>query len=93
MTGVLALSDGVVVAWWIALGVLLVVAVVVWVLLETLRRTVDDVDEAVTAVWTMGKRVAQNTQTTHLFETTKERGTELLAELDRHAALQRRSDG
>lgn len=92
MTDVLALSDGVVVAWWVALAVLLVVALVVWALLEALRRTVNDVDEGVTAVWTMGKRVAQNTQTTHLFGTTKARGVELLEELQRHAALRRRSD-
>lgn len=92
MTDLLALSDGVVVAWWIALAVLLVVALVVWALLELLRRAVNDVDEAVEAVWTMGKRVAQNTQTTYLFGTTKERGVELLAELQRHAALQERSE-
>ncbi len=91
MTDLLALSDGVVVAWWIALAVLLIVALVVWGLLEVLRRAVLEVDEGVTAVWTMGKRVAQNTQTTYLFGTTKERGVELLEELQEHAALQERS--
>lgn len=93
MTEVLFLSDGVVVAWWIACGVLLVVALVVWALLEALRRAVLEVDEGVTAVWTMGKRVAQNTQTTHLFGTTKARGVELLDELQQHAALHERSRG
>lgn len=92
MTDLVALSDGVVVAWWVALAALLVVALVVWVLLEALRRTVLQVEEGVTAVWTMGKRVAQNTQTTHLFGTTKERGVELLDELHRHAALHERSE-
>lgn len=71
-------------AWWITLGVGLVVALVVWGLLEVLRRTVKDVDRAVTDVWTMGKRVAQNTQTTYLLETTKARGVELLEELGEH---------
>jgi type II secretory pathway component PulF len=72
--------------WWVTLGVGLVVALVVWALLEVLRRTVRDVDRAVTDVWTMGKRVAQNTQTTYLLNTTKERGVELLEELEEHRA-------
>jgi type II secretory pathway component PulF len=73
-------------AWWITLGVGLVVALVVWGLLELLRRTVNEVDRAVTEVWTMGKRVAQNTQTSYLLETTKARGVELLEELNEHRA-------
>ena len=72
--------------WWITLGVGLVIALVVWGLLELLRRTVNDVDRSVTEVWTMGKRVAQNTQTTYLLTTTKERGVELLDELQEHRA-------
>lgn len=82
----LALSDGVVVAWWLSLGAGLVIAVVVWLLLEWLRRTVEQVDEAVQRVWIMGKRVAGNTQTTHTLLTTKERGVELLEELGQHGA-------
>lgn len=78
---VLALSDFALAAWWITLGAGLVVAVVVWALLETLRWSVLHVEERVAAVWTMGKRVAQNTQTTYLFQTTKARGVELLGEL------------
>jgi type II secretory pathway component PulF len=78
-------------AWWITLAVGIVVALVVWALLEVLRRTVNEVDRAVTDVWTMGKRVAQNTATTHLLETTKERGGELLEELERHRAPPGRS--
>jgi hypothetical protein len=73
-------------AWWITLAVGLVVALVVWGLLETLRRTVNDVDRAVSELWTMGKRVAQNTQTTHLLATTRSRGGELLEELEQHRA-------
>ena len=87
-----ALSTGVEIAWWVALGLGLVVALVVWFLLEWLRRTVVAVDEGVSAIWTMGKRVAQNTQTTYLFETTKTRGVELLEELRHHAALAQRSE-
>jgi hypothetical protein len=72
--------------WWITLAVGLVVAVVVWILLEGLRRAVGEVDRTVTGVWTMGKRVAQNTSTTYLLQTTKARGVELADELERHRA-------
>jgi type II secretory pathway component PulF len=72
--------------WWITLGVGLVVALVVWFLLERLRREVYEVDRSVSEVWTMGKRVAQNTSTTYLLSTTKERGVELVEELGHHAA-------
>jgi len=72
--------------WWITLAVGLVVAVVVWVLLERLRRAVVEVDRGVDVLWTMGKRVAQNTSTSYLLQTTKERDVELVEELDEHAA-------
>ena len=72
--------------WWITLGAGLIVALLVWVLLELLRRTVLDVDRAVNEVWTAGKHLAQNTQTTHLLDTTKARGVELVDELERHRA-------
>jgi type II secretory pathway component PulF len=85
MSAVLALSENQEL-WWITLGVGLVVALVVWFLLERLRRAVDAVDREVDAVWTMGKRVAQNTSTTYLLTTTKERGVELLEELEEHRA-------
>ena len=88
---IVALSGGVVIAWWIALGFGLVVAVVVLVLLEVLRRTVHDIDAGVAAVWTSGKRVAQNTWTAHLFTTTKARGIDLLTEVRHHAAAAERS--
>ena len=89
---IIGLSTGVEIAWWVALGAGLVVALVVWFLLELLRRTVEEVDQGVTAVWTMGKRLAQNTQTTYLFGTTKARGVELLEELQRQAAHEGRSE-
>jgi len=72
--------------WWVTLAVGLVVALVVWGLLEVLRRTVLEVERAVDDVWTMGKRLAQNTATTHTLLTTKERGSELLEELEQHRA-------
>ena len=74
-------------AWAAALGGGLVAALAVWGLLEALRRAVIDVEEGVDAVWTAGKRLAQNTQTTHLLLGTKERGVELLAEVERHREL------
>ena len=72
--------------WWVSLAVGLVVALVVWGLLEALRRSVNEVDRAVSELWTMGKRVAQNTATSHLLATTTERGGELLEELGHHRA-------
>lgn len=71
------------VLWWITLGVGLIVALLVWFLLEWLRRTVNDIDRGVQGVWTAGKHLARNTQTTHLLNTTKERGVELVDELER----------
>jgi len=78
-------------AWWITLGVGLVVALVVWALLDILRRTVNEVERAVDDVWTMGKRLAQNTATTHLLLTTQVRGAELLEEVKEHGAAAERS--
>ncbi len=71
-------------AWWITLAVGLVVALVVWGLLEALRRTVNQIDADVSDLWSMGQRVAQNTQTSHLLGTTVARGTELVEEVERH---------
>ena len=72
--------------WWVTLGIGLVVALVVWGLLEVLRRSVLEVERAVDDVWTMGKRLAQNTATSHTLLTTKERGVEPLEELEQHRA-------
>ncbi len=71
-------------AWWATLAVGLVVALVVWGLLEVLRRTVNGVRTGVDELWTMGQRVAQNTQTSHLLGTTIARGTELVEEIEHH---------
>jgi hypothetical protein len=82
----LALSSGVVLAWWLSLAAGLVIALVVWGHLELLRRSVEDVREGVDAVLGAGGRLAQNTATTHLFATTRARGLDLLAELEHHPA-------
>ena len=75
--------------WWVTLAVGLVVALVVWGLLEALRRTVNEVDRAVGEVWTMGKRVAQNTAASHTLGTTLERGGGLREELEEHRSAAR----
>lgn len=75
--------------WWVTLGVGLVVALVVWGLLEYLRRAVRDVEPAVDRLWTMGKRVAQNTSTTYLLQTTKQRGGALLDTLEQREPEER----
>lgn len=84
---ILALSSATEVAWWISLAVGLVVALVVWTLLELLRREVVRIDRNVGSLWTMGKRLAQNTATTHMLGGTKELGVELLEEVGRHGEL------
>jgi len=76
-------------AWWVTLAIGLVVALVVWALLEALRRTVRQIDTDVSELWAMGQRVAQNTQTSHLLGTTVARGTELAEEVERHRDLAR----
>lgn len=77
------------VLWWVALVVGLVVAGVVTALLETLRQTVVQVNEAVAELWNMGTRLAQNTSATHVLDTTKARGIELVEEFERHSPAER----
>lgn len=74
-------------AWWITLGVGLVVAVVVVVLLQTLLVAVKRIDAGVEDVWIMGKQVAQNTATTWLLGQTPRIAEEIKEEALRHAAL------
>ena len=71
-------------AWRASLVGGVVVAGAVWGLLEALRRATIDVDEAVEDLWTAGKRVAQNTQTSHLLGATTAAGVDLLGELQHH---------
>lgn len=75
--------------WRASLVVGLVVAGVVWTLLEALRRAAVGVDRSVDDVWTAGKRLAQNTQTAHLLNGTRAGGVALLEELERHRDLTR----
>ena len=81
------LSSADVARWRASLGVGLIVAVVVWILLEALRRAAVDVEGAVEDVWTAGKRLAQNTQAAHLLDGTRDGGVALLEELERHRDL------
>lgn len=90
MTDLLAITTNQML-WWITLAIGLVVALVVAALLEALRRTVVQVKEAVEILWTMGTRVAQNTSTTYVLETTKALGHELIVELERHRSGDERS--
>ena len=69
-------------AWAATLGAGLVVEVAVWGLLEWLRRTADEVEEAVEAVWTTGKQVAQNTQASHVLGGTSAAAAALARALD-----------
>lgn len=88
MTLALSTNEGL---WWITLGIGLVVALVVWALLELLRRSVLEVERSVDELWTMGKQLAQNTATSHVLETTTQRGAELLDEVGRHRGTAERS--
>ena len=69
--------------WWITLAVGLVVAVVVPVLLELLRRSVQNVRRSVDDVLLAGGRLAQNTWTVQLLGTTRARAALLVEELER----------
>jgi uncharacterized membrane protein len=73
--------------WRASLVVGLVVALVVWALLEALRRAAVNVETSVEDVWTAGKRLAQNTQAAHLLSGTRDGGGALLEELERHRDL------
>jgi hypothetical protein len=89
----IALTSGETVAWWVALGAGLVVALVVWALLEIVRRTVHAVRRGVDDVLTIGGRLAQNTWTVQLLKTTHEQLAALLEELEQHGARAERSRG
>ena len=69
-------------AWWVTLGAGLVIAAVVWALLELLRRSVHDVRRGVDDVLSIGGQLAQNTWTVQLLQTTKARALELRDELN-----------
>ena len=81
----LALSSSAKTAWWLTLAGGLVVALVVWGLLEALRRTVNGIAAGVEEVLSQGGRLAQNTATIHALKTTDARARELHDELRQHA--------
>jgi hypothetical protein len=68
--------------WLVTLAGGAVAVLAVAGLLETLRRSVSDVDGAVDRVWTAGKLVAQNTQAGHLLRQTTARATTLRDHLE-----------
>ncbi len=70
-------------AWYIALGIGLVVILVAAALLTLLVRIVQDIDRGVFGVWEMAKRLAANTATTWQLSTT----AATLEELRREAVL------
>ncbi len=74
-------------AWWLTLGLGLVVAVVAVVLLEIFYRRVRAIEAGTLAIWNMGKEVARNTATTWMLAQTPERLDRLTEEALRHDAL------
>ncbi len=47
--------------WWVSLGIGVVVILVVAVLLTLILRTARQIDGAVSDIWTVGQRIANNT--------------------------------
>ena len=74
-------------AWWITLGLGLIVAIVAVVLLEIFYRKVRAIEAGSLAIWNMGKEVARNTATTWMLAQTPERLDRLTEEALRHDAL------
>lgn len=74
-------------AWWITLGLGLVVAIVAVVLLEVFYRKVRAIEAGTEAIWQMGKQVARNTATTWMLAQTPTRLDALTAEALRHDAF------
>ena len=79
------------VRWLVSLAGGGVVVVAVAGLLEILRRSVRDVDEAVERAWTAGKLVAQNTQSGHLLSGTTARTAALRQQLGTPAGNEERA--
>ena len=88
---ILGLSSGVTIAWWVTLGVGLIVALIVTALLEALRRGVHEIRRGADDVLSVGGRLAQNTWTIQLLNVTNIHARELLEELRRHRRDERSS--
>ena len=76
-------------AWWLTLGLGLVVAVVAVALLETFYRKIRAVEAGTLAIWNIGKEVARNTATTWMLGVTSKKLDALTAEALRHDAFLR----
>lgn len=74
-------------AWWLTLGLGLVVAVVAVVLLEIFYRRVRQIEAGSQAIWEAGKQVARNTATTWMLGQTSQRLDRLTDEALRHDAF------
>lgn len=74
-------------AWWLTLGLGLVVAIVAVVLLEIFYRKVRQIEGGTEAIWGMGRQVARNTATTWMLGQTSQRLDMLTEEALRHDAF------
>lgn len=74
-------------AWWLTLGVGLVVAVVAIILLQIFLNQVERVERNAAGVWDSAKQVARNTATTWMLTQTTVRLDRLTEEALRHDAL------
>lgn len=80
-------------AWWITLGLGLVVAIVAIVLLEVFYRKVRAIEVGSEAIWQMGKQVARNTATTWMLALTPQKLDRLTEEALRHDAFLKAAAG
>ena len=75
--------------WWITLGLGLIVIVAAVALLQTFLDQVHRLERAAGEVWAMGKRVAANTASTWMLETTSDTLDDLIEEAGRHESFLR----
>lgn len=70
---------------WPTLGAVLVAELVVWSLLELIRRLVGNrLHHQTVKGWIAGRQTVRHTQALHLLNATQQRSTELVEELERH---------
>ncbi len=87
MNVIAALTSEHAVFWEVSLGLGLVVILVVIAVLTLLHRLVRDIDVGVTTLWTVTRRVAQNTTGMYQFAGTASIGLALRDELIRHEKM------
>jgi len=83
VTVILALSENQS-AWVYTLVVAVVVLLVVIALLETLRRTVLQLERDLWTTWVSGKSVVRNTATTYQLKNARDASNDLAEELSNH---------